>query len=329
LFVYALPEYAHKYSLGGILWLPVLVAGLCGLVRDAFRGGRRSEVRPLSAVVALDAALLCGSAFLVRWMTHSGAPERFLVPAYGLGLAIVGAQLGSMTAKRPGLGSALALVLAYVIYIPLRQQVSHADALRVSPVPIDRLDAPFTEALERIPSGSHILLVGSQGVADYPLFAPREGYPNKVTSWGRAPFSAQGVLALVDEKGITHVLVESDRAILLDWMPPLRKTAELVAALAAAPGLVEVPLDVDGMRLFETEMARELRRKSPGRSFAPEIELAEVSTASCVTAVPELAVGVDRPRTPALETTRRWFPILGGAPDSNSSRDQGERGYRG
>ena len=184
-YAYDLPKYGDKYSIGGMLWLPVLAVGAYGLVGDLrglHAGGR---VRAQSVLAALSLGLLAGSVLIVRWMAHSGIPERFVVAAYSLGVTLAVVLLAKKVEAHRWANLLAAVMLAYAVYSPVHLQVQRIQALRSSPIPTAWLDAPFAPALEHIESGSSILLVGSQGVTDYPLFGPREGYTNRVTSWGK------------------------------------------------------------------------------------------------------------------------------------------------
>ena len=273
-YVYSLPEYGDKFSIGGLLWLPALAVGAYGLARDmrAARSGRRAS--PISPLVAMDIALLGGSVYLIRWMVHSGIPERFLVASYSLGVTIMTVLLQERLQVRGWVWSLAIVVMAYALYSPLRQQVLHTETLRSSPIPISWLDAPFEDALERIEPGSHILLVGSQGVADYPLLGPREGYANQVTSWGKQPFDVERMQSLLDCGGITHILIENDQAVWHQWTPPVT-TSQMVAWLAASPQITEIKLPVAGMRLFQTDEASMEQAVAPIRTplvqISPEL----------------------------------------------------------
>ena len=56
---------------------------------------------------------------------------------------------------------------------------------------------------------------------------------------------------LIDSQNVTHVLIQHDERVLLQWEPNMR-TEEMVAWLARQPGLNEITLSTPHMRLFET-----------------------------------------------------------------------------
>jgi hypothetical protein len=255
LYVYAQPEYANKFSLGGIVWLPMLTLGVLRLVRDLIASYPDLRLNLLSVLVTLDLPLLCGDVFLVRWMVHSGVPERFLVAPYALGLAISMVLLRELVAKHKFLRSAAIVLVVYLVYIPLRLQLLDIDSRIVSPIQAEQVDEPFSEAMGYIPAGSHILFVGSQGTRDYSLFAPRDGYANRVTSWGKLPFDSARMQDLIRDNQITHVLIEDERAVGFLWSPHIA-TVEMVTWLANHADFSQVVLQAKRMRLFETVETR-------------------------------------------------------------------------
>ena len=253
-YVYTLPGVADNFSLGGLVWLPLLLISLKFLLRDLISTYPRIQLRPLSGVVLLEGPLLFGVVFLIRWMPTAGLPERYLLPAYALGLA-VNTVLLSRFIGRARYAPCVAVVLV-MLMVPsaLRLQTPQVWKAISLPVRTELLDEPFAEALKHIPEGSHILLVGSQAVRDYPLFAPRNGYSNTVVPWGKLPFDANRMRELIKANAITHVLVENDRSLGFHWDPPI-STREMVNWLRINPNLVEIKLNAPEMRLFQTNMA--------------------------------------------------------------------------
>ncbi|MCB0164759.1 MAG: hypothetical protein KDI79_11065 [Anaerolineae bacterium] len=259
LFSFTLPAYANKFSTGGLIWLPVLAISLFGLMRNVIRTFPKIRLTPLQIVTVLDVTLLVSIVFLVRWMVDSGLPERFLIAPYALGVA-VGVTLISRWAARHRLRRIIVLMfVALTIFPALKLQVDQAKAAAIpSPKNLMQLDWPFIEALDYIPPASHILLVGAQNVPDYPLFAPQLGYTNRIVSWGKAPFEAGRLQALIEANQITHILIENDQQVDFHWDPPL-PTGQMVAWLTQQPNFSEIPIDTGQMRLFETVQAKQIR----------------------------------------------------------------------
>ncbi|MCB0170089.1 MAG: glycosyltransferase family 39 protein [Anaerolineaceae bacterium] len=259
LYSFSLPAYAHKFSTGGLIWLPVLGVSLYDLTRNLIRTFPRIRLTPLQMVTVLDVTLLVSIVFLVRWMVDSGLPERFLIAPYAQGVAIGVTLISRFIAQRRLSRIIVLIVVALTVLPALQLQWDRAKAAATpSPKNLMQLDWPFVEALDYIPPASHILLVGAQNVPDYPLFAPQLGYPNRVVSWGKAPFEIGRLQALIETNHITHILIENDQQVDFHWDPPL-ETGEMVAWLTQQPDFSEVPIETGQMRLFETVEAKQIR----------------------------------------------------------------------
>jgi len=258
IYVYEIPEYADKFSLGGFFWLPMLILGLVYLLRDWIGSYPRFKLTPLSILVILELPFLCGVVFLVRWMIHARVPERFLVAPYAIGVVISTALLNRLFVKYKLLRAVSMILIAYMIYAPFKLQTLRIESRVVSPIPLEKIQEPFSEALSYIPAGSHILLVGSQGTRDYALFAPHAGYANQVTSWGKSPFDEIRMQDLIEDKQITHILVEDERAVGFMWKPHI-STVEMVTWLVKHPGFSDIPLESEHMRLFESIEVKDQR----------------------------------------------------------------------
>ena len=71
--------------------------------------------------------------------------------------------------------------------------------------------------------------LASQDGADYLMFHPAHGYPTKVYSWGKAPFSATAFAkALLETQADTVVFERPDR-LRFGWQP------DVAADIAVAP----------------------------------------------------------------------------------------------
>ena len=84
---------------------------------------------------------------------------------------------------------------------------------------------------------------------DYGLFRPRERFASEVIPWGSAPFDPQRMRRLIEEQGATHVLVQDDHCVLMNWGPHV-ETTEMVRWLTQQRDLREVDAVSPGMRLF-------------------------------------------------------------------------------
>ena len=72
-----------------------------------------------------------------------------------------------------------------------------------------------------------------------------------LTSWGKQPFDAGRMQALLSSGCFTHVLIENDEAEWHQWTPPVA-TSGMVDWLNNSPLASEISLYVAGLRLFET-----------------------------------------------------------------------------
>lgn len=241
-FVYSVPEYATRFSLGGVIWLPVLLFGMGRLGKEFMATGTRARIGPMSVLVLLDAALVSGSVFLVRWMVHSRVPERFLVAPYALGMAIATAMVAHNIASRRWLARLLGVIVAILTCSSLALQVNRITQ-GPSSEPSLRGDS-FENILKAIPIGSHILLVAGQNCTDYSLFAPWARYGNEVRSWGQLPFDSTRMKQEIENERITHVLINNDQ------LSPSIGADNMVVWLARNGNARETPVG-DGMHLFE------------------------------------------------------------------------------
>jgi hypothetical protein len=265
-YAWELPREARWYSLPGLLWLPLLGVGLGILVRDLF--AFPGLLRPVSMVVSLEALFVGGIVFGLHWMTVSGVPERFLVAPFALGLATHALILGRLLAG-PRARALACLALAFIAFVALSRQAEAVLPRLETEVPTARQDAPFAEPLAWIRPGSRILFFGRQSARDYPLFGPRSHYPNVVVPWGKAAFEPGRLRAIVSLRRVTHILIEDDRHLSLQWEPPI-ETAGLVAWLAGQADFWEIPQKTKLMRLFEVPEAMNALGLTRGEGSTPE-----------------------------------------------------------
>jgi hypothetical protein len=149
------------------------------------------------------------------------------------------------------------VILAYAVYMPLWQQTQRAASSYYLPVRAVQQSTPIERAVGLIPPGSTILLVGSQGAADYPLFGPDEGYPNRVISWGKDPFDPERMQSILDGDGVTHILIENKWEVWHQWTAPV-STLGMVEWLRDQLQVAEVGTPFADMKLYRTVHAANL-----------------------------------------------------------------------
>ncbi len=250
-FSYRLPETATRFSIWGVLWIPVLGFAVWRLLREVRVAWPKVNLTSIPALTLLAVPLLVAILFGTRWMANSGVPDRFLVGPYALMLPIGLAFAGTYISGRKLRECVALLVVVFGVYQPLRAETYDAVHSVVSPIAPDKLDEPFQEAMDSIPDGAHILFVGKQDAPDYPLFSPRSHYANSVTSWGKTPFDPERMQSLIQSERITHVLLQDDQRVRFIGDPPV-STSEMVAWLSYQPDVREVPLSTPHMRLYQT-----------------------------------------------------------------------------
>jgi hypothetical protein len=234
-----------------MLVLPLLLTA-CWL---AVRAVARRRLEPLAVVAILAVPFFLGVLLLVRWM---GLMGRFWIAPYAL-LVILATAIAADGCRRRWCAVILGVVVA-LMAVPAAFHRATLVGEIARPESSVALDDPYAEVLARTPAGATILLAAGQGTRDYPLFRPREGFMNRVVSWGRHAFDAERVVRMVAETQVTHVVVENDVTLDFDWDPPVG-TSAMVQALAGDPAFVEIPLEyTPGMRLF----ARKSRSSKDG-----------------------------------------------------------------
>lgn len=248
---YELPVHATRFSLWGLLWIPVSLAGLVHLLRR-WRSGRPTPALAPVAVLTLLAvpltlAVLLGS----RWMASSDVPGRFLAGPYALTLALGLALIAPRWTPGKIAQALLALLLVYGAYQPLRVTAYDAVQAMADPPAPAALNEPFAEvAGALLPPGARVLLVGDQDARDYPLFAPADRFSRAVIPWGSQRFDPSRMDRLIASEKVTHVLIQNDERVVLEWYPAI-DTQEMVRWLSTEPGLEPVPLKTPRMRLYK------------------------------------------------------------------------------
>ncbi|WP_216350754.1 glycosyltransferase family 39 protein, partial [Hydrogenophaga sp. A37] len=277
-FVYTLPEQAARYSLWGLLWMPVLLVALVHLTRNLVSTWPRVRLTDVSVLALLAIPLWAAILFGARWMVHANVPERFLVGAYTLALTLgISVLFPRLSGSRVARALA-AMAVVYAAFQPVRALVQ--DVLQPAPgaAPGMVLDEPFSEVARSVlPPGSRVLLVGDKDSREYPLFAADAHYANTVIPWGIGGFDPIQMRRLMDTERVTHVLIHNDLQATFFWSPA-HDTRPFVQWLEAEAGLRAIPLRSPRQRLYEVKGAVALNeapfRLAEGPSGMPLVGIA-------------------------------------------------------
>jgi len=177
-FSYRLPERATRFSIWGVLWIPVLGFAVWLLLREVHLTWPEVNLTSIPALTLLAVPLLVG--YLVRRalddpVRHSGSVSDRPLCAYVADRDGAGGNPHIRRKASRGSGSSGGGFRRP--YQPLRAEIYNAVHSVVSPITPDKVDEPFQEALDFIPDGAHILLVGNQDAPDYPLFFSASSLP--------------------------------------------------------------------------------------------------------------------------------------------------------
>ncbi len=269
-FEYSLPEHAKRFSLWGLLWIPMLFIALLLLIRNLVATWPKMTLTAVSAQSLLAFPLLCAILFGARWMTQSEVPGRFLIGPYSLLLPICIAIVGPYVAARKFAHAFVAIVISYSVYQPIRAHAYGAGQALVAPISTKVVSAPFDEAVDSMPEGSRVLFVGNSDDPDYPLFSPATHYSNVVIPWGTEPFDPVRMRHLIDSQRVTHVLIRHDGQAFFNWFPAF-PTTKMVSWLAHQPELKAVPLNTPRMRLFETGNSNWVNESALSTTEVPQV----------------------------------------------------------
>ncbi|MEX2219105.1 MAG: glycosyltransferase family 39 protein [Phycisphaerales bacterium] len=252
-----------RFSLAGLVWLPVLFIGGCRVLREAWKRRRAMRFSGVAVLVLAQAPLFGGLVFLVRWM--GGAQERFWLGPFALGIPLTVYFLHLWSRRVPPVAAAAALGLAWQVYPSLVQQAGRAEAAWLGP-PAPARAGPLLEALSEVPAGSGIVLLAGQNAPDYPLFMPSEGPANRVFPWGKSAFDGARFDRMIDSPAVTHVIVENPEALPLHWAGGL-KTAPFVRHLAGRRDFV-LTVVPSGAHVYAREGPLRPKVPAPGGSGA-------------------------------------------------------------
>jgi hypothetical protein len=212
--------------------------------------GRRWSGPGLSSVtvaLVMSAIQWVALVFLLRWVW--GAPERYWVAPYAVGLA-AGCACMDGWARRRWAAAVLLLLAAITVYPSFESVAIRLRDLRRQPISASMTDEPFVEVVAKLPTGSTVLFFGNRNARDYPLFLPRQGYPNRIVPWGRVKFDPERLEQMVNERGITHALFEAEDRLGFHWYPGVR-VSWMVEWFRTRPYFRELPLTTTRQKLFE------------------------------------------------------------------------------
>jgi hypothetical protein len=250
-FVYSLPEHSTRFSLWGLLWIPMLLIAVYLLVRNLVATWPHVRLTALSAQTLLAIPLLCAILFGARWMAQSDVPARFLIGPYALLLPVGIALVAPYLSIKKFAQALIAMVVTYAAYQPMRALAYDAVQAIAAPASEKLINEPFEEIVgSMLPAGSRVLFVGHQDARDYSLFSPETRYSNAVIPWGTGPFDPERMGRMIASEKATHVLIQDDKQVFFEWFPTV-DTREMVKWFSAQAGLKSIPLNTPHMRLFE------------------------------------------------------------------------------
>lgn len=238
---------AYRFSTGGMVWLAAVVWAVFALAIGVVRRGFRYQPAPSIIALAVSGILFLALVFMLRWVW--GAPERYWVGPYAVGLAAACACIAGW-AKRRWVAMVLLLMLAATVYPSFESIVIRLRDLQRQPIAEAVADEPFAEIVTKLPPGSTVLLFGNRNARDYPLFLPRQGYANRVIPWGRARFDPERLERMIRKQGVTHAVFEAGDRLGFHWHPGLRVTW-MVEWFRTRPNFREMPLVTTRQRMFE------------------------------------------------------------------------------
>jgi hypothetical protein len=261
-FQFTLPETARNYSLGGLLWLPGLTCAFVLVLRNFGNRGAANVRAPLGLCTLLSFSSLLPVVFGLRWMVGSAVPVRFLVAPFALGVVLLAVLAARPRAPGRTVVAFAASVLGFQCFFSLRADYAGSRAALHMPLPDSTLDEPFAGVMQDLPPGSCVLVLAHQDTRDYPLFRPREGFPNRVVAWGDDPPVAERIVARADAVGATKIVFVGSKWVMRSgrpprpWIPTPMRVAEAVESLRADARVREVRPSVGDLRVFDVVAPR-------------------------------------------------------------------------
>ncbi len=238
---------AYRYSMGGTVWLVMLVVGFTVGVRQLFT--QRLRFSPDILILCMSGVLLASLGFMIRWM--GGAAERYWIAPYSLGIPASIALLTTILRGRPLLIGAAFLLIPLTVYPAARTVLQRIDTVWRSPPSAEASQEPFTEAITHMPPGSRIILFGHRNARDYGLFRPADLYANQVFPYGKNPkFDPARVARMIQDNDITHIIFEDDAALGFHWDGGFR-VEEITQWLDRRGDFRIIPLKAPNQRLYQ------------------------------------------------------------------------------
>lgn len=201
---------------------------------------KRGELLPFFTVAGLAVLLTVAIITQVRWQVAAELPERFLtfvLPLFWLVLAWAMDRLPSQKRVFQIFGGCF-LALHAVPFFLQSGQTLLAASQKEWRVPVKPTPSELTEAANKIPPGSDILLFGEENTHDYQLFHPREGFASRVRSWGRATFKVDAFESAIRPETDAVVFARDDD-LHLGWTLSI-DAKPFIQALEARPDFTRI-----------------------------------------------------------------------------------------
>ncbi|MFI4881327.1 MAG: hypothetical protein ACIAQU_01955 [Phycisphaerales bacterium JB064] len=239
-------DVGKHFGLGGMLWLPMIGVGLVIVGVETRRTAPRLRLSPVALLTLLQVPLLLSVVYMIRWM--GAGPDRFWMAAYALSLPTGVVVLSNWRWARVPLAVLALLGGAWATYPALRAQINRIELAACRPPDTYR----FQAAIDLIPSGSTVLLVGTWNAQDYPLLAPRGRLENRVVLWGSHEFDPHRMSDALAGERVDYVLMERPNGLWQGWGAvdgtPMRRWLE------ARPDIARIDLGPDvKARLYRVE----------------------------------------------------------------------------
>ncbi len=213
IFSVSLPQFNRGYSL---LWL-IGMAGIVAGIANFRRLRTDHDAGAAAAVLLLGVILTVGVSYSVRWQSNSDIPERFLIP--GLTILTVGAAWcwDRSGFRHPAIQIVLAMTLLVHAIPFIHDNWVFFLQVRDGGAATNRAESVLSPAAALIPPDSRVLLFASQSSGDYVMFHPELGFPTKVISWGRSPFSEKAFASMLTQANPDFIVFEQAGTVNFHW----------------------------------------------------------------------------------------------------------------
>ena len=213
-----------------------------------------TEARSLLTTSGMTAILFFVVILQTRWQPLAQLPDRFLLPAFAIGLVLFGWSLDRLKAR----GSIVITLLGSLLFLHGIPYLLASEKV-ISTALASHWQAPqnyvtaskFEEAARGVGSGKSILLFASQGAQDYPLFDAQHGFSNRVYSWGKEGFDPGKFQKMLDRRQIDAIVFEQSTPFVMLWDPPF-DPAPFLRACETLPGFIRVPMQGNAIVFLKT-----------------------------------------------------------------------------